>query len=302
MTDTKHLSIGSIDIVVNIRTPKEFADGRVASDSSFQDKVRQDDAIRQGVGIDEYINIMDEAGVDRSLMIAVRCGDMNVRGSTEIPYERVHEVCEKYPKRFRGIAGVDPTKGIDQLYELELAVRDYGFVAAHWYPHWFAMSPDSAQIYPIYAKCCELDIPIMMQVGQSLIYSKDRRLPSVGRPINVDRVAIDFPELRIIGIHLGTPWHSEMISMCWKHKNVFMAGDAYAPKYWPEEVIHYGNTFGQDKLLFGTDFPVVDPRRAMREFENQGFCEVAKKKILRDNAIRIFKLDDIPLLGEDSNP
>jgi len=302
MNDTKHPGIGAIDIVVNIRTPKEFADGRVASDRSFQDKVRQNDSIRQGVEIEDYINIMDEAGVDRSLIIAARCGDMNIHGSTEIPYESVYEVCEKHPNRISGIAGVDTTKGVGQLRELEVAVRDFGFVGAHWYPHWFAMLPDAAQIYPVYEKCCELDIPIMMQVGQNLIYSQHRRLPSVGRPINIDRVAIDFPELRIIGIHLGTPWHSEMISMCWKHENVFMAGDAYAPKYWPEEVIHYGNTYGQDKLLFGTDFPVVDPRRAMKDLENHGLREIPKKKILRDNAIRIFKLTDTPVLCETLNP
>ena len=184
------------------------------------------------------------------------------------------------------------------LRDLEKAVREYGFVAAHWYPHWFAMPPDAAQIYPYYAKCCELDIPIMMQVGQNLIYQKDRRLPSVAKPILLDQVAIDFPELKIVGIHLGTPWVDEMISMCWKHDNVFMAGDAYAPKYWPPAAVHYANSYGQDKFMFGTDWPVVDPRRAMKEVAEHNFRPAAKAKILRNNAIKVFKLKDAPIALE----
>lgn len=289
---------GAIDIVVNLRTPKEFTGGAVSSDSSFQDKVRQSSSIRQGVEIEEYMKMMDEAAISRSILCAVRCGDLRVKGSTELKYERVYEVCKQYPDRFSGAAGVDPTRGMQGLRDLEVAVKEYGFVAAHWYPHWFAMPPDAAQIYPYYAKCCELDIPIMMQVGQNLIYQKDRRLPSVAKPILLDQVAIDFPELRIIGIHLGTPWVDEMISMCWKHDNVFMAGDAYAPKYWPPAAVHYANSYGQDKFMFGTDWPVVDPRRAMKEVHEHNFRPAAKAKILRNNAIKIFKLKDAPAVIE----
>ena len=103
----------------------------------------------------------------------------------------------------------------------------------------------------------------MMQVGHNLIYSKNRRLPSVGKPIYLDQVAIDFPELKLIGIHIGIPWAEEMISMCWKHENVYTAGDAYAPKYWPEAFVHYANSYGKHKVMFGTDWPVIDPIRAV---------------------------------------
>jgi predicted TIM-barrel fold metal-dependent hydrolase len=126
---------------------------------------------------------MDRAGIERSLPIAVRAGDLRHR------------------------------------------VEDLGFVGAHWYPHRFAMPPTAPQVYPYYAKCCDLDIPIMMQVGQNLVYSRERRLPSVAKPIMLDQVAIDFPDLLLLGIHIGVPWTDEMISMCWKHPNVYTAGD-----------------------------------------------------------------------------
>jgi hypothetical protein len=234
--------------------------------------------------------MMDAAGVERSLLIAVRAGDLRVKGSVHIPYERVAAICRKYPDRFSGLTGIDPTLGMEQLYDLEYAVNELGFVGAHFYPHWFDLAPDHAYVFPIYAKCIELDIPIMMQVGHNLIYQRDRRLPSVGRPITLDRVAIHFPELRLLGIHLGVPWADEMISMAWKHENIYIGGDAYAPKHWPKQMVHYANTYGQDKFLFGTDWPVIDPIRATREIGDLNFRAVPYRKIMRSNALRIFNL------------
>ena len=131
----------------------------------------------------------------------------------------------------------------------------------------------------------------MMQVGHNLVYSRKRRLPSVGRPIYLDEVAIDFPELKLIGIHIGIPWTDEMISMCWNHENVYTAGDAYAPKYWPDSYVHYANSYGQKKVLFGTDWPVIDPVRAVEEFNDLNFRESASQRILRENALEVFNLD-----------
>lgn len=281
---------GTIDIVCNLYTPREVRLGQDGIDDAFKAQIRMDPEMRKGVTISKYLKMMDKAGIERSLLVAVRAGDMNIKGSFAIPYERVFDICEKYPDRFSGLAGVDPSLGMEQLYELDKAVEEMGFVGAHYYPHWFDMAPDDARMYPIYARCIEHDIPIMMQVGHNLIYQRDRRLPSVARPITLDRVAIHFPELRLLGIHLGVPWTDEMISMAWKHQNIFIGGDAYAPKHWPKQMVHYANTYGQDKFLFGTDWPVIDPIRAVEEVDDLNFRPKAKKKIMRDNAIRIFKL------------
>ena len=289
---------GFIDIVCNVFTPEAVRENRTGVDENFKVQVRMPPAMRPGVRMADYLKKMDRAGIERSLLIAVRAGDLRVRGSFEVPYEMVAEICRQYPDRFSGLAGVDPTRGMQGLRDLERGVKEFGFVGAHWYPHWFSMPPDAPLIYPYYAKCCELDIPIMMQVGHNLVYQKDRRLPSVAKPILLDQVAIDFPELALIGIHIGVPWTEEMISMCWKHENVFTAGDAYAPKYWPPAAVHYANSYGQDKFMFGTDWPVVDPRRAMKEVAEHNFRPAAKAKILRNNAIKVFKLKDAPIALE----
>ncbi|QDZ11970.1 amidohydrolase family protein [Devosia ginsengisoli] len=280
----------AIDIVVNVFTPEEFEAGQIATDDGFRAKTRQDPDYIRGMPMEAYIEKMDRAGIERSLLVAVRSGDMRIKGSVEIPYKRVFDLCQQYPDRFSGLAGIDPTRGMQGLRDLEVAVKEYGFVGAHFYPHWFSMRVDAAQIYPYYAKCCELDIPIMMQVGNCLIYQRDRRLPTIARPIHLDQVAIDFPELKLIGIHIGYPWTDEMIAMAWKHPNVYLAGDAYAPKHWPQQLVHFANTYGQDKFLFGTDWPVIDPERAMREVGDLNFREEPLRKILRDNALNVFKL------------
>jgi predicted TIM-barrel fold metal-dependent hydrolase len=281
---------GAIDIVCNLYTPDEVRNGQTGIDDTFKTQIRMSDAMREGVGIPEYLTKMDRAGVERSLLIAVRCGDLAVRGSFEIPYARVAEICAAHPTRFSGLAGVDPFRGMQGLRDLESAVRDYGFVGAHLYPHWFGLAPDHAKYYPYYAKCCELDIPIMMQVGQNLIYSRERRLPSVGRPICLDQVAIDFPELRLLGIHIGVPWTDEMIAMAWKHENVFIGVDAYAPKHWPKALVHYLNSYGREKVLFGTDWPVIDPERSVREIDDLKLRPETMAALMRDNALRVFKL------------
>ena len=281
---------GIIDIVVNLYTPQEVELGQTGLDEEFKKQVRMPEKMRSGVTIPDYIKKMDQAGIERSLLIAVRAGDIRVPESFEVPYESVHKVCSEYPDRFSGLAGIDPFRGMQGLMDLENAVNEMGFVGAHLYPHWCELPPNHRKYYPYYAKCSELGIPIMMQVGHNLVYSRKRRLPSVGKPIYLDQVAIDFPELKLIGIHIGIPWTEEMISMCWKHENVYTAGDAYAPKYWPESYVHYANSYGQKKVLFGTDWPVIDPVRAVEEFNQLNFRESASQRILRENALEVFNL------------
>lgn len=284
--------VQAIDIICNLFTPQEVENDQTGLDDHFKAQIRMPECDRDGVELVEYLRRMDEAGIERAFIAAVRCGDLNIKGSFEIPYERVANVCAQYPDRFCGLAGLDPYRGMQGLRDLEQAVSEYGFVGAHFYPHWFGLAPDHAKWYPYYAKCCELGVPVMLQVGHNLVYSRSRRLPSVGRPICLDQVAIDFPELPIIGIHIGVPWTDEMISMAWKHANIYIGVDAYAPKHWPPQLVHYLNTYGRGKVLFGTDWPVIDPIRGTSEIAALDLHPEAHVALMRDTALKIFSVPD----------
>ena len=282
--------IKAIDCVVNPITPEIMALRPEWASDFWTKKIGREAAVGAGVSYERMLEAMDKAGIERAFLIATKTGRLGLPGSWHLPYEMVAKAVRQYPERFSGLAGLDPTEGMRGVRELERAVKELGFIGAHFYPHWFELAPDHARWYPFYAKCVELDVPVQMQVGQSLIYTPEQRLRSVGRPISLDPVACDFPELKLVGIHVGIPWADEMIAMAWKHPNVYIGSDAHSPKYWPASFTHYVNTYGQDKVIFGTDWPVLDFERTRSEIEALGLREQAKQKLLRDNALRIYKL------------
>ena len=284
-------SIPAIDCVVNPITLEIMQMRPKWATSFWSGKIGRDASLGAGVSHTQMLEMMDQAGIERAFLIATKTGRLGLPGSWHLPYETVAAAVKRYPDRFSGLAGLDPTEGMLGVRGLERAVRELGFIGAHMYPHWFELAPDHARWYPFYAKCVELDVPVQMQVGQSLIYAPEQRLRSVGRPISLDAVACDFPELRLVGIHVGIPWTDEMIAMAWKHPNVYIGCDAHSPKYWPQAFIHYINTFGKDKVLFGTDYPVLDFVRTREEIEALGLRDEAKRKLLRENALRVYKLN-----------
>ena len=286
MANPQSSTVKAIDIVVNLPDPN---------------RVRHRQSIlydRPGFGGRElnltperFLEKMDAAGIERSFIVAAKSGSKYTGDMDSVPYEEVAEIVNKYPDRFSGLAGIDPWEGMEGVKALESAVKEMGFIGAHMYPHWFRMEPDHRKYYPFYAKCVELDIPIQMQVGHCLIYIADRPpLQSVGRPITLDTIACDLPDLKLIGIHTGYPWVEEMISVANKHPNVYIGCDAYTPKYWKPEFVHFINSYGQNKVLFGSDYAVVDNERMIREIEDLDFKPVAKSKLLRENAMRVYKL------------
>jgi predicted TIM-barrel fold metal-dependent hydrolase len=283
-------SVAAIDAVVNLNTD-EIAAHRPEWINKFHSTKfgRPQDELARGT-LDDMLRLMDAAQIDIAFLIAAKVGQLGLSGSWHIPYEPIARAVEQHPTRFRGLLGIDPTQGMQGVRELEHVVKNYGFIGAHLYPHWFELAPDHARYYPFYAKCVELDIPIQMQVGQSMVYVADRPLRSVGRPITLDAVACDFPELKLIGIHVGIPWADEMIMMAYKHKNVYIGSDAHGPKYWPESFVHFINTYGQDKVLFGTDWPAMAFKRTRDEIEALNFRPAPNRKLMRENAWKLYKL------------
>ena len=284
-----NVDLKAIDAVVNLWTAEALSHRPDWKDGFFAGKVKAKSPM-SAMSLEQMLERMAEAGIERGFLVAARTGRLGLPGSYHMPYEVVARACEKFPGRFYGLAGVDPTQGMGGLHAFEDAVKNMGFIGAHVYPHWYDLPPDHAKYYPFYTKCCELGVPIQMQVGQSMVYSKEAPMRSVGRPITLDAVACDFPELKLLGIHVGIPWHDEMIAMAWKHENVFIVADAHSPKYWPESFVKYINSYGRTKVLFGTDFPVLDFKRTVDEIAALNLKPEVRRLLLRDNAMRVFGL------------
>jgi predicted TIM-barrel fold metal-dependent hydrolase len=280
----------AVDAVVNIWTAEALSHRPTWTDEFFVGKVKgQHSSV--GITLEKMIEHMDEADIQSAFLVAAKAGRKGLPGCYHMPAELVADAVSKYPDRFFGLIGIDPFTGMDGVRAMEDAITNMGFIGVHLYPHWFDLAPNEARYYPFYAKCIELGVPIQMQVGQSLIYSKQHHCRSVGRPIYLDDIACDLPELKLIGTHVGIPWHDEMIAMAWKHENVYMCTDAHSPKYWPESVIKFLNSYGQDKVIFATDFPVLRFKRTLDEIEDFGLKPEVRRKFLRDNVIKLYGLE-----------
>jgi predicted TIM-barrel fold metal-dependent hydrolase len=201
--------------------------------------------------------------------------------------EEVHAVTRQLPGIAYGLFGVNPYTAMKGTRELEKAVKEYGFVGIHVHPHGFDLGPDHAYYFPFYVKCIELGIPAVFSMGHTLDY-----MPiEPGRPARLDRIALYFPELTIVCTHTGWPWVEEAIALASKHRNVYLGTSAYAPKYWKPEMVRFINSWGQDKVLWGSDFPTIKHTEALTQVDELNLREGAKKKLLWENALKVFPYD-----------
>jgi predicted TIM-barrel fold metal-dependent hydrolase len=277
-----------LDAVVNLWTP-DLTKNYTPKLNDFWAKIKILGETGEGIPLAEELRRMDAAGIEKGLLIATTGGFAGSDIYFEKPVDRIADVIAEHPRRFKGLVGINPSRIVPWLAHVERAVRELGFVGAHLYPHWFGKPPDDRLYYPFYAKCAELGVPIQIQVG----HSAQNFLPTVANPMRLDRVALDFPELTIVGIHIGYPWVEEMISVATKHNNVFVGCDAHAPRYWDASFVRFvDSSRGRDKVLFGTDWPVIDFERAVREIAELDLKEETRRKLLFDNAVRVYRLEE----------
>ena len=186
-----------------------------------------------------------------------------------------------------GVASVDLARPMDAVRELRRAVKRLGMRALRILPWLWNAPPNDRRYYPLYAECIELGIPFCLQVGHT-----GPMAPSEpGRPIPyLDQVALDFPELVIVGGHIGHPWTEEMISLATKYPNVYIDTSAYKPRRYPPALVHYMKHHGKKKVLFGSNFPMVTPADCQAEMKDLQLDEPTRRCFLYENALRVFRL------------
>ena len=279
----------AIDILCNLFTPESVRKNYLENEEEAG-RFAQIGRTKNLVGYEpaDFIARMDELGMSKALICAIITWSYRGQHPLEpTTVEEVVEVSDLYPDRLFGLYGVNPMTAMEGVAGLERAVKEHRFKGIHIHPHGFDMAPDHAYYFPFYAKCQELGVPVVISMGHSL----DIMPVENGRPIRIDRAAIYFPDLAFVLTHTGWPWVEEAIAMAWKHPNVFLGTSAYAPKYWKPEMVKFINSHGQDKVMWGTDFPLIDHAESLGQIDALGLRDSSKAKLLHDNAARVFGLD-----------
>ncbi len=237
------------------------------------------------IPIESSLASMDGAGVD----VGILCAWFDPREGALISNDEVAAWAGAHPTRFRGLAAVDLDRPMEAVRELRRCVRELGFAGLRVVPWLWGAPPTDRRYYPLYAECVELGVPFCTQVG----HTGPLRPSETGRPIPyIDQVAIDFPELVIVGGHIGYPWTEEMIAVCRKHENIHIDTSAYTTKRLPPELVDYMRTgSGRRKVLFGTNFPMIPHARALDGLDDLGLDDETRALYLDGNARRVFGLD-----------
>ncbi len=241
---------------------------------------------------EQFIQMMDAAGVD---VAVIQAEDVESTYRRKIPNEPVAALARAHPDRFIAFAGVDPNKGEEAVAELDHALRNLemrGAVVGPWEHRAYS---DDKKYFPIYAKCVEFGVPIWIHT--SLNYSREIAM-DYGHPLRLDRVAIEFPDLKIIAGHAGWPWVLEMVAVAWRHPTVYLDISAIRPKYlgvpdtgWGP-LLQYGQTVLKDRVLFATAWPMQPFDRAVAEVRALPLREEVKERWLGENARRLLGLPE----------
>jgi hypothetical protein len=231
-----------------------------------------------GDPVAQVLSLMDEHGI-RLMMPGIH------------ENEHAKRACKEHPDRFAGIASVNPNTGMEAVRDLVRFVRDEGAVCAHvWGTGLIPQVPiNDKKMYPIYAKCVELGVPIMLYAG----VPGPRILMSPQHVGLLDEVCWYFPELKIVVRHGAEPWTELMVKLLLKWPNLYYSTSAFAPKHYPEDIVAFANTRGADKIIYAGYYSAgLGLDRIFSELPNVPFRDHVWPKFLRENAIRVFGLED----------
>jgi uncharacterized protein len=233
------------------------------------------DVITGGSTVEDLIAEMDEAQVDHAMIIA-RNGWHHPKTRPQGPLATSHGVdddifdmfCEeaaaavaRYPDRLSATVMLDPMGAMRAMRQLERAVKEYKFIAARLMPAATGVPANHPLCYPLYSKCIELGVPMMVNMG----LPGPRRSGRVQQPVLLEDVLLAYPDLTLVGSHIGHPWHLETVALLQKFSNFYLTTAGWAPRYVPAEIIHLMNTRGPDRVMWGTDYPLMGIKRAADE-------------------------------------
>ena len=222
---------------------------------------------------------MDKWGIERAML------GISGPNSTNL------EACRSHPDRFFPSYGANPNNGMEEVRKIRRLHEEHGIKAVTGFPSGLCpqVPINDKRYYPIYATCVDLDIPICLTVGVP-----GPRIPMAPQKVeHIDEVCWFFPELKFVMRHGGEPWVDLAVKLMLKYPNLYYSTSAFAPKHYPKAIVHYANTRGADKVMYAGYFPMgLSLERIFTDMPKVAFKDRVWPKFLRENAIRVFKLDE----------
>lgn len=225
--------------------------------------------------------------------VVLKGRDLETTFGMRIANEDVAQFCRDHGPRYIGFAGVDPNKGMTAVRDLEYAVRELGLRGLNLQCFELKLAINDKRMYPLYAKCVELDVPVNIHCGMN--FSSETTI-HYGHPSALDEVLVHFPELRVCASPPGWPWVNELLAVAWRHPTLWIGVVSVRPKllttpdsgYGP--LLQYGKTLLKNRLLFGSGYPMMPVERSVAEIRALPMDDVIQERWLHRNAAEFLRL------------
>lgn len=215
-------------------------------------------------------------------------------GRRRIANEEIAEAARANSDMMIAFASIDPHKGVMGAREARRLIEDYGVRGFKFHPTVQGFLPYDRFAWPLYEVIAEYKLPAIFHTGHSGIGSGMRAGGGLrvanSQPMLLEDVAIDFPDMQIVMAHPSWPWQDEALSLCLHKPNMWIDLSGWSPRYFPPQLVQYANTLLRDRILFGSDFPLITPDRWLADFEKAGFKPEVAPLILKQNAMRLLGL------------
>jgi predicted TIM-barrel fold metal-dependent hydrolase len=215
-------------------------------------------------------------------------------GLKRISNEEVAESAAEHGDVAIPFASIDPARGKLGVREARRLIEHFGVKGFKFHPSVQGFYPNDHDAYPLYEVIAAAKLPALFHTGQTGIGAG---MPGGGgirlkyaNPIYLDDVAVDFPDMPIVMAHPSVPWQDEALSIATHKPQVYIDLSGWSPKYFPPQLVQYANTLLRHKVLFGTDYPLLDPDRWIADFAKLDIKPEVRPLIMKENAIRLLKL------------
>ena len=271
-------------VAIDVHVHLEHAGDLTDADKQAQTYFGSSSIARDWTTLAEYFR-------SRKIGCVVFSVDERLTGRPQVSNDDVATFAEENSDIVLAFASVDPTRGAEALSEARRLIKR-GVKGFKLHPPLQQFFPNDKIAYPFYEVINEARLPVIFHTGHSGIGTGMPGGGGVrlkyGNPMDIDDVAVDFPDMPIIMAHPSFPWQDEAISVCLHKPQVYIDLSGWSPKYFSPVLIQYANTLLKKKMLFGSDFPLITPDRWMADFEKIAIKDEVRPLILKENAIKLF--------------